>query len=132
MAIAPCYAAILGLLYIALSLRVIGLRRSTKVPLGDSHESSYLQRAVRAHANFAEYVPLALMLVAFAEESQLAKWLVHLLGVLLVLGRGLHAFGISQVPEDFRFRVTGMALTFSVIGLASLRILLAGPLEGLW
>jgi uncharacterized membrane protein YecN with MAPEG domain len=64
--ITPFYAALLALLYVGLAVRVIQLRRSERVALGDGGRQS-LQRATRVHANFAEYVPLALILLVLAE-----------------------------------------------------------------
>jgi uncharacterized protein len=116
------YAALLGLLFVALSLRVIRIRRDQGVALGDDGDAR-LQRAVRVHANFAEYTPLALVLIALLELGGATIWVVHGFGLALVAGRGLHAWGVSQTPETFRFRVLGMALTFASIGGASLALL---------
>jgi uncharacterized membrane protein YecN with MAPEG domain len=64
------------------------------------------------HANFAEYVPLALILLVLAELTGAAGLTLHALGLALLIGRVLHAYGVSQAEEDYRFRVAGMALTF--------------------
>ena len=76
-------------------------------------------RRVRAQGNFAEYAPLSLILIAFAEIQGLPPLLVHGLGLALLVARGLHAFGLSRTPEDYRFRVTGMSLTFAVLALGA-------------
>lgn len=122
MLVTPLYAAILGLLFIVLSVRIIGLRRKLKVSLG-SGEQPVLVRAIRVHSNFAEYVPLALLLLFFLELQMGPTLLVHLLCVALLIGRGIHAYGVSQVDENHRFRVAGMTLTFAVVISAALRIL---------
>ena len=80
-------------------------------------------RAMRVHANFAEYVPLALVLMLLVEAAGGAGWLVHVLGVALLLGRAAHAWGVSQVREDFRFRVFGMAMTFGVLLVSAIWLL---------
>ncbi|MDO9488235.1 MAG: MAPEG family protein [Sphingomonadaceae bacterium] len=108
------YAGLLALLFAALSLRVIARRRSTGVALGFGGRPD-LERATRAQANFAEYVPLSLMLMLVGETSGLPAWALHIAGLSLLLGRVVHAFGVSRDQEDFRFRVTGMALTLTVI-----------------
>jgi uncharacterized protein len=108
------YAALLSLLFVVLSFRTIKRRRALKIGIGDA-ENPDLKRAMRVHANFAEYVPLALLLIFFVEYVAAPQILVHGLGAALLLGRALHAYGVSQPREDFRFRVTGMTLTFSVI-----------------
>lgn len=123
MTVTPVYATLLGLLFIALSLRTIRLRRRHQVAVGDGNNSE-LRRAMRVHANFAEYVPLALLLVYFVEHDGATMLLVHALGCALLAGRLLHAWGVSQPRENFRYRVTGMVLTFGVILVAGLTILL--------
>ena len=119
--IVPFYAACLALVFVALSVRVIGLRRRKGVALGTRRDID-LVRATRAHANFAEYVPLALLLLSFVEMVSPPQF-VHVLGVALIVGRVAHAFGVSREPEDFRYRVTGMSLTFTVLAGASLLII---------
>ncbi len=119
MIVTPLYAAICGLLLIFLSQRVIRQRRRFKVALGDDGEAE-IRRAMRVQANLVEYAPIALILLALAELQGHAFWLLHSLGLLLISGRLLHAFGVSRTTEDFRFRVAGMALTFGAIAVASL------------
>ena len=122
MTITPVYAALLGLLFIALSVRVIRLRRTRKVAIGVKGDP-VIERAMRVHANFAEYAPLALLLIAMLELKGAAGLWIHALGALLLAGRALHAYGLSRLDEDFRFRVAGMSLTLSAIGLASASLL---------
>ena len=119
MIVTPLYAALCGLLLIFLSQRVIRLRRRFKVDLGDGGEPE-MRRAMRVQANMVEYAPIALILLALAELQGHAFWLLHGLGVLLICGRLLHAFGVARAPENFRFRVAGMAVTFAAIAIASL------------
>ena len=119
MTVVPIYAALCGLLLILLSIRVIRQRRRYKVALGDAGKPE-MQRAMRVQANFAEYAPLALLLLALAELQGLDPPILHGLGLLLLLSRLLHAFGVAREPENFRYRVAGMALTFATIGVASL------------
>ncbi|MCG8597111.1 MAG: MAPEG family protein [Kiloniellales bacterium] len=119
MIVTPIYAALCGLLLILLSYRVILQRKRLDVALGDDGEPR-IRRAMRVQANFVEYAPVALILLALAELQGHAFWLLHGLGLLLVGGRLLHAFGVAREPENFRFRVAGMTLTFSAIAIASL------------
>lgn len=115
LSIVPFYAALLAGLYIFLSARVIRMRRQERIAVGDGNNLR-LRRAIRAHANFSEYVPLALILAAFVELQQFAPIIVHLLCLSLVVGRIGHAYGVSQEKEDYRFRTAGMALTLASIG----------------
>ena len=120
--ITPIYAALLALLFVFLSVRVIRVRRADKMALGTSGNAR-VERAARVQGNFAEYVPFALFLLYLLERSGASAWLVHALGLALLIGRASHAFGVSHEPEDFRFRVAGIALTFGVLISASLRLL---------
>jgi uncharacterized membrane protein YecN with MAPEG domain len=118
--VTPLYSALLALLLVGLSVRIIGMRRSSGVPLGNGADP-VLERAMRAHGNFTEYVPIALLLMLAAELIGASAWVVHAAGMTLVAGRATHAWGVSRPAEDFRFRVAGMAATLSVlIGLALL------------
>ncbi|MEM8743785.1 MAG: MAPEG family protein [Pseudomonadota bacterium] len=112
--ITPLYAGILTLLFVALSIRVIGARRSARIALGDGGASTVLRR-MRVHSNFAEYVPLALILMLMMELQDAPALVLHALGIALVGGRTLHAYGVSQEPEPMRLRVAGMATTFTVL-----------------
>lgn len=113
------YAALLAALFLVLSVRVIGWRREMRVEIGDGGERELLRR-VRVHANFAEYVPYALLLMALSESMTPPRPLLHLVGVVLVIGRLLHAYGLGQTPQILRYRVLGMTLTFAAIGIAAL------------
>jgi uncharacterized membrane protein YecN with MAPEG domain len=120
--IVPTYAAVLALLFVGLSVRTLRMRRALRVAVGDGGHPALL-RAMRVHANFAEYVPLTLLLLFFAESAGARPVALHVLCVLLVVGRCLHAYGVSRVHEDFRFRVAGVAMTFFALVSASLYLL---------
>ena len=128
-AITPIYAAIIALIYVTLSVRTLRLRHRFKVGIGDGAQP-LLARAMRAHANFAEYVPIALLLIYFVEVNRTAAIWIHSLCATLVLGRFVHAYGISQVEEDYRFRVFGMALTLTVIIVSALALILLPTIRG--
>src|SRR5687768_10774793 len=98
MPITALYAGLLMPLFVVLSVRVILQRRGARVALGDGGDATLL-RVMRVHANFAEYVPLTLVLIALAESLRTSGWLLHALGIALVAGRAIHAFGVSQVRE---------------------------------
>ena len=66
--ITAIYAAILTFVYVKLTLNVISLRRENKVSLGDG-DIKELQQAIRSHGNFAEYVPLGLILLACLDRK---------------------------------------------------------------
>lgn len=109
------YAALLALLFLFLSVRVIGRRRAAGIAIGAAG-APQLERAACVHANFAEYTPLALLLMLLVEGQGAPAWRIHALGLALLIGRLTHAFGVSRSPENIRFRVFGMGLTLTVIG----------------
>jgi hypothetical protein len=107
-------ACILAALFINLSFAVIRLRRHHKVGLGSGGVDD-LERAIRAQANFTEYVPIALILLACLEFNGAPLWLIAILGIALVAGRVIHAKGINQPPPHFSNRVIGMRLTITAL-----------------
>jgi len=115
-------AAVLTIIFVKLSFAVIGLRRKNKVGLGSGgHED--LERAIRAQANFAEYVPFGIILIACLELNGAPWWLLAIPGITLIMGRLIHAKGIQVPPPDFSKRVLGMKLTFvTLITLAILNL----------
>ncbi len=115
-------ASLLAAIFLRLSFAVIKLRRANKISLG-SGGNDELERAIRAQGNFAEYVPLALILLACLEINGAPWWLVALPGASLIAGRLAHAKGIHELPPNFRKRVFGMVLTINtLIALGSLNI----------
>jgi uncharacterized membrane protein YecN with MAPEG domain len=125
--IVPFYAALLAALYIFLSVRVIRMRVANGIGLGDGRNPT-LQRAIRVHANFSEYVPLALILMTFVEMQHSPPALVHGLCLSLLMGRLIHSYAVSHEHENVRLRVAGMVLTFVTIGGAALRLFVASLL----
>ncbi len=120
--ITPIFASILSLIFIFLSVRTLRLRKKFKIAVGDSGNLEML-RAIRAHGNFAEYVPLALLLIYFVEQAHAHSWLVYILGIALTIGRVSHSYGVSQLNESFFFRVFGMVCTLTTIALSALYLL---------
>ena len=119
MAITAFYAALLGLFFVFLSFRVIGWRRLKSVELGHGEDSQLLRR-MRVHANFAEYIPFTLLLMAIAESMTAPRPLIHVAGLILIAGRLMHAYGLSQTPHILRLRVGGMILTFTALALSAI------------
>ena len=78
MHIVPIYAAILALIFVALSVQTLRLRRKLKIAIGDAGNEAML-RAMRVHANFAEYVPSCLLLLMLAEMQGAHHYLLHIL-----------------------------------------------------
>ncbi len=118
------YAGLCGLLLAYLALQVIKARRANKVKLGDGGIFA-LQSAMRAHGNFAEYMPITIIMLFLLEFNGAQAWVIHLIGVTFLVGRWIHAQGL--LTDDLRKRVKGMGVTLAVlIGLGIANIAMAG------
>ncbi|MEE4329663.1 MAG: MAPEG family protein [Wenzhouxiangella sp.] len=110
------YTGLLGLMLIALSLRVVALRRRHKIGLG-SGDRPELELAIRAQANFCEYAPLGVLLLLLLEASGAAHAIaLHILGLALVVGRFLHGFvGLNRTAGVSTGRFVGTLMTWLMI-----------------
>lgn len=125
MPITALYAGVLAVVFIALSFYVISGRYNLKVSLGDAGHADLAKR-IRVHANFAEYTPLGLILLAVAEQSKSSLYLLHTIGMLLLAGRLLHAYGLSQTPTNRACRGLGMVATFTSLAIGAVTCLMIG------
>jgi uncharacterized protein len=117
--VSSLYAAVFGLLAAFLTVRVIRGRVRTGIQAGDGGDAS-LAQAIRAHANFAEQVPLALLLIVLVETTGAAALFVHALGIALLLARSINAWGLSRSLGPTTPRQAGAGLTILVVAAASL------------
>jgi len=120
------YLAVLALIYAALAVNVIRLRRRNLAAFGDAGNPS-LRSAIRAHGHFAEYVPIIVLMVAMLEMSGLPAWRVHILMVALVISRLLHPFGLyvkSGTPIFRVGRVGGTTITVVLLITCAIAILM--------
>ncbi len=108
------YAAVAAIILVYLSTRVIGLRRGKKISVGPAGDAD-MERAMRVQANFVEYTPLALILLAISELNGLPALGVHALGASFILARLIHFLGFRSSEAPGLFRVLGMALTFLLL-----------------
>lgn len=113
MFVTPFYAGILTVWFLLLSVRVMNLRRRG-IAFGDNGNVNVI-RVVRAQANFAEYVPLALLMMGFLEVSRFSIYLLHALGLTLLLARLIHGSALSFGWQPRFGRITGAALTVIVL-----------------
>lgn len=105
--ITALYASICAIILIKLSLNVIKLRRKHQISLGHGNIKE-LQIAIGAHSNASQYIPISLILLFLLEINQANVWLIHLLGISIVISRLIHAQGMNnKMPA----RVLGMQLT---------------------
>jgi uncharacterized membrane protein YecN with MAPEG domain len=112
-------AGVLGLLFILLSYRVVQVRQSAQVELGDGGDTLLLAR-IRAHANFAEYVPICLVLIGAVEisyeDAPLGLWVA---GLALIAVRIAHAIGMATRGANLA-RIIGITGTWLVLAALSI------------
>lgn len=119
--ISAIYAGIFALFYTAMSVYVIKVRTEKHIPFGDMNDKDLLT-AVRAHGNFAEYVPLFLILLLLLEMNHANPFLMHVLGIGMLIGRALHIYSVLYYEHKHnhpRMRVSGMLFTFLAIFIAA-------------
>jgi uncharacterized membrane protein YecN with MAPEG domain len=116
------YAAVNILILLVLAVLVMMGRRKHKIVLGDGANEDFT-RAVRAHANAAEYIPvglIGLLLIALLDPAA-PLWTLHAAGISLTLGRTLHGVGLHtgklNAGRMFGMVLTWLSLIIIVIGL---------------
>lgn len=115
--VALTIAGAAALLNLWLGLRVSLLRRRHGVALGSGGNSA-IEARMRAHANFTEYAPMFLILLLLVELAGAAPGWLWAAGILFVLARLLHPFGMDR-PGANAFRAVGIVGTWAaMLGLA--------------
>lgn len=117
------YGGLLGIIFLYLSILVIQQRRAHKVSLGDGGDPHF-EGFIRAHGNFAEYTPLIIVLMLIAEMNQANSIALHAVGVLILLGRLLHAYGLRHHVGASWQRIYGMLMTFGSLLVSSVMCIL--------
>ncbi len=125
--ISAIYMAISGLFLVLLSLDVIRGRWKYQEGFGEGglgeKKEDPLSRRIRVHANAAEYFPVALLLLVAVENIVAINWVVHTLGVLLIVSRFTHAVGLRGMAGESIPRVLGTAGTITMISVAAILVL---------
>ncbi len=121
--ITPLYAGLLGIILLVLSIRVVAVVRAKgKIGYGDDGNPDYTT-VVRGQGNFVEYVPLTIILIAFAEAGGTSATWIHVMGIALVVGRIMHPLGLTQKPGVNPLRFVGTNLTWLTLLAASVFVL---------
>jgi uncharacterized membrane protein YecN with MAPEG domain len=118
------YAAVLGLLGALLTVNVIVNRVRAKVDVDDGGVAA-LGQAIRAHGNFAEHTPLALLLIGLVEAFVYRSAVVIALGAVLLVARLLSAWGLNSTLKQSFGRQSGAALTVLVTAVSAALIIYA-------
>ena len=106
------YASILAMLMCWLSMKVIKARRKNRIKYADG-DCDELKIARSAQSNAVDYIPITLILLFALEYNGGHLLLVHVIGIVFVIGRVVHCQSI--LADKLRGRVTGMKITFGVI-----------------
>ncbi|MDF2120174.1 MAPEG family protein [Roseiarcaceae bacterium H3SJ34-1] len=116
------YAGLLAIIMVVLLGNVGRLRSKKGVSLGDNGDRDLLI-ANRQHMNFVECVPLALLLLAVVEANGAPRGWVHALGIILLISRLIHPFGINPASMNTTCRIVGSGGTILMIVAAALTAL---------
>jgi uncharacterized membrane protein YecN with MAPEG domain len=117
------FASLHALLMLVLLARISRHRHGQRIGLGDGGDA-VLNRKIRVHGNFVEHAPVALLLLGLLELCGLQAVWLWTFGSALLLGRIMHAIGLSGSGGYSIGRFWGTALTWLV--------LLAMAIAGLW
>ena len=129
--ITPLYAALLGIILLVLSIRVVAVVRAKgNIGYGDGGNPDFTT-VVRGQGNFIEYVPLILILIGMAEAGGTSDTWIHAMGAGLVVGRVLHPIGLTNKPGINPFRFVGTNLTWIVLLASSILVLVAASTRSL-
>ncbi|EOD2704484.1 MAPEG family protein [Cronobacter sakazakii] len=107
--VSALYAVLGALLLMKFSFDVVRLRMQYRVAYGDGGFSE-LQSAIRIHGNAVEYLPIGLLLLLFMEMNGAQNWMLHVCGLLLLVGRLMHYYGYHH--RLLRWRRSGMSATY--------------------
>ncbi len=119
--ITPIYIALLGLMFVPITMTIGFYRFKNKIDIGDAGDKR-LFRKIRSQANFIETVPLAAILLISLELIGGSSVLLHAMGATLVGSRILHYIGLSRIGP-FVARPIGMLGTMTVYIVCSVAIL---------
>ena len=120
---AAFWTALLLILLVVLSALVVRQRRTHRVGLGDGGQAT-LQQASRAFGNAAEYIPAGIAAMILLSQLRSSFLLIHLIGLLLFVGRLVHGLAISGNGGVSAGRVVGMLLTWTAYIVAAVALLL--------
>ena len=116
------YTALNALIMLVLSILVVRARVVTQTEIGDGGKPA-MAGPLRAHANNAEYVPMALLLMwALVTPLGASIWLIHGVGAPLTVGRLVHAIGLTNSTGTSTLRFLGMIFTWIafIVGIVGL------------
>jgi uncharacterized membrane protein YecN with MAPEG domain len=110
LAITGIYAAILGIMFIALRVNVIIERAKSGISIMHQ-DNMVLAEKIRRFGNFIEVVPHALILMGIVETFGASALWLHAIGGLLLASRVLHPIGLDHTNGKNTLRIVSGMLT---------------------
>lgn len=104
--VTPLYALPVAAIILILWFRVSSMRAATGISFGDNGNTALLQR-IRQHGNSLEWSSFILILMILAEGMDAPDFYLHASGVLLLIGRMAHPFGLKADNAGHPLRYVG-------------------------
>lgn len=104
--ITPIYALAVAVIWLVLWFRVTSMRAALGQSIGDGGNQALLLR-IRQHGNCADWVAFILLLMILAEGMGAPSLYLNISGVLLVIGRIAHPFGLKIENASHLLRYVG-------------------------
>ena len=105
------YVGLNLLINLFLAYRVSAGRVRTNVMTGTGEDQG-LYNASRAHITNVEYTPMGLVGLVVLHLLGASIYVLHAVGILLTVGRILHAIGVSRTSESSPPRLVGTLFTW--------------------
>jgi uncharacterized membrane protein YecN with MAPEG domain len=118
--ITAVFTGILAVMLVGVSIRVTVLRAKKKISFFDGGDKE-LGAAMRVQGNFIEYVPMALALMGLIEWLGTKHWIVYLFGIVLLVARLTHAWGLYS--DVFQARVVGTSASWLLLAVGGLGVI---------
>ena len=117
LSVLPIFLGVMSFFYVFLALR-IGYMRGSPVmkiffKMDETISDEKLQRNVRAHGNFSEYVPIfSILLLALEIENSTALGYLVVSTMIFAYGRLAHAICFAFFEFNPFLRISGMFCTY--------------------
>ncbi len=128
--LAPAIAltAAFALMLSGLSLSVSLRRQTVQTSFGDAGDET-LRRRIRAHGNFIEYAPMAVLVVWALGAAGLPTALVWVVALIFLAARVIHAAGMLTSPRP---TLRALAMVVQHLTFLAAAMILAGRIGGIF
>ena len=118
-AVTAVFTAVLAVMQIFLAVYVGIFRTKTDILFLDGGNEELLRR-IRAHGNFTENVPMALLVMAGAEMSGVSTMIITAVGCVLILARVIHFAAITKTGPEIGRAIGAGGTSLAIILMAIL------------